>query len=275
MISPRFVLLAGLVLSCAADPAPSDSESSSSTGASPGSTSSTVTADGSSSSSSTAPADSSSSSESGPVVLSIAGVANDFFGMAPIAGAEISLVDEPGFETVSARDGSYVIEGLPAESFHRIRLADSEMFWGAIVPATLEQDPLDDFDLSQVSLAVIDLQESALQQQDPRVMVDPEAAVFIVVLRQNTATGAKVILDPPAPVNTFYAPDANGAPVLNADTILWGIYPVAVIFNLAPADAGTYTVSVTHPERECTVEDPTPPTLARHINLLYVDCPAS
>jgi hypothetical protein len=229
----------------------------------------------SSSSSTTAPADSSSSSDSGPVVLSISGVAQDFFAMAPIAGAEISLVDEPGFETVSARDGSYLIDGLAADSFHRVRLADSEMFWGSVVPATLVQDPLDEFDLSQVSLDVIDIQQTALQEQDPTVVVDQEAAVLLVVLKQNTATGARVIVDPPPPMNTYYAPDASGHPVLNQDTIEWGIYPVAVIFNLAPADAGTYTISAEHPERECTLEDPQPPTFARHINLLYVDCPSA
>jgi hypothetical protein len=46
------------------------------------------------------------------------------------------------------------------------------------------------------------------------------------------------------------------------------------VFNLPPAPEGTYTISVTHPERECTVEDPEPPTFERSINLVYVDCPA-
>ncbi len=264
----------GLVVACSNDSNPGTGESSSSESSSSSTSSTTTTAETSSSSSTDAADTSSSSSESGPVVLSIAGVAQDFFGMAPIVGAEISLVDEPGFETVSAEDGSYLIEGLPADSFHRIRLADTEMFWGAIVPATLEQESLDDFDLSQVSLAVIDLQEGALQDQEPTVVVDETAAAFLVVLRQNTATGAQVSLDPPAPMNTYYAPDADGQPILNQDTIEWGLFPVAVIFNVPPAEAGTYTLSVTHPDRECTVEDPEPPTFARHINLLYVDCPA-
>lgn len=217
---------------------------------------------------------SSSSSESGPSEVSISGKAQDFFAMSPIVHADISLLDERGFDTVSAQDGSYMLTGLMPNSFHRIRLDDNAMYWGAIVPAQLENESLEEFDLSQVSVEVIDIQESALQQQDPTVVVDETMAAFIVVLRQNTATGAQVILDPPLEMNHYYAPDANGQPVLNQDTIEWGIYPVAVIFNLPPADAGTYTVDVMHPERECTVEDPQPPTLAKHINLLYVDCPA-
>jgi hypothetical protein len=252
----------------------SESEESSSSSSTSTSTSTTTSTESSSSSTTVMADSSSSSSESGPVELSISGVAQDFFAAAPIVHADISLLDEPGFDTVSAQGGQYTISGLMPNSFHRIRLKDNAMYWGAIVPATLETESLEDFDLSQVSVDVIDLQEGALQQQDPTVVVDETKAAFLVALNQNTATGATVILDPPPPMNTYYAPDANGQPVLNSDTIEWGIYPVAVIFNLEPADAGTYTLSVTHPERTCTVEDPEPPTFARHINLLYVDCPA-
>lgn len=234
---------------------------------------STTTTGADSSGGGTGTSEGGSSSDTGPTTVSISGVAQDFFAMGPIADAQISLVDEPGFETVSDADGNYLVEGLAPNSFHRIQLAPTDTYWGAIVPAQLEDVDLDDYDLSQVSNDVIDIQVGALQQQDPTVAVDENAAVFLVALRQNTATGATVTIDPPPPAGTYYAPDANGQPVLNQDTIEWGLYPVAVVFNLPPAPAGTYTIDVTHPERQCTVEDPQPPTFARTINLVYADCP--
>ena len=138
--------------------------------------------------------DGSSSSDGGPVVLSISGIARDFFAMAPLVGAELSLLDEPGFETVTDDAGNYVIEGLAPDSFHRIAIAGNDSYWGAVVPARLGSESLDDYDLSQVSNDVIDIQIGALQMQDPMVMVDETAAVFLIALRQNTATGAVVTI---------------------------------------------------------------------------------
>ena len=80
------------------------------------------------------------------------------------------------------------------------------------------------------------------------------------------------MLDPPPPDNTYYAPISATEPVLNLNEINWTVYPVMVFFNLAPSPEGTYTLSATHPDRECTFPDPSPPTFERHINLVYVDC---
>jgi hypothetical protein len=192
--------------------------------------------------------------------------------MGPIGFAQMSLLDEPDSGTVSNSDGTYSIEGLAPGSFHRIRLDGNVNYWGAIVPVQLEDESLDEYDLSQVSTDVIDLQVGALQQQEPTVTVDETAAVVLVAINQNTATGATVTLDPPPAPNTYYAPDADGAPILNSNMIEWGLFPVAIFFNLPPGDEGTYSIEVTHPDRECTVQDPQPPTLERHINLVYVDC---
>ncbi len=242
-------------------------ESSSSTTAPP----TTTTGADTSSSSTTEVAE---SSETGPTTLSVSGVVSDFFLMGPIAFAQISLLDVPGFETAGNTDGTYSIDGLAPGSFQRIRLAGNLDYWGSIVPVALEDESIDDFDLSQVSTMVIDLQAEALRNQDPDVVVDENAAVLLIAINQNTATGATVHLDPPPLPSTYYAPDANGSPVLDQDVIEWGLFPVAIFFNLPPGEAGTYTIDVTHPERECVVEDPQPPTLERHINLVYVDCPS-
>ena len=104
-------------------------------------------------------------------------------------------------------------------------------------------------------------------------MVEDDTAVFLVALNQNLATGATVTLDPPPPLNTYYAPNADGQPILNVNEITWSVYPVAVFFNVPPGPEGTYEITVTHPERECTPDDSQPPTFGRHINLIRVDCP--
>jgi len=271
----RLALILPVVASLACGSKSNDNDEESSTSTADGSTttttstSTTIDPSTSSSSSTTEVAD---SSESGPSTLTVSGVVTDFFAMGPIGFAQLSLLDEEDSETVSNSDGTYAIEGLEPGSFHRIRLDGNVNYWGGIVPVQLEDEALDDYDLSQVSTMVIDLQAEVLQQQEPTVIVDEDASVLLVAINQNTATGATVILDPPPEPNTYYAPNADGAPILNQNLIEWGLFPVAIFFNLPPGDEGTYTIEVTHPDRECTVQDPQPPTLARHINLVYVDC---
>jgi hypothetical protein len=206
--------------------------------------------------------------------VSIGGTIEDYFVMMPIADAQISVLGQAGFETTSDAKGAWTIPGLAPNTFDRFVVAETDTHWGAVVPFQTEELDVDDFELSQVSLDVIDIQIMALQQQDPTVMVEDGTAVFLVALTQNTATGAVVTVDPMPPATNYYAPDPSGQPILGVNEIQWSIYPVAVFYNLQPGPEGTYQISVTHPERECTVEDPEPPTFARHINLIRVDCPA-
>jgi hypothetical protein len=275
----RWALIGLLTASCGDDDGvASESGGSSSTGsASESSTSgsTTVVADASTAGSQ---GDSSSAGESSstgePVTeVRLSGTIEDFFAMAPIADAQISVLDLPGFDTVSDAKGLWEVPGLPVDTFGRFVVADTADYWGAVVPFQTEQLDIEEIELSQVSLDVIDIQIAALQQQDPTVMVEDETAVFLVALLQNTATGAVVTVDPAPDPTTFYAPNAAGQPILGVNEIQWSIYPVAVFYNLVPGPAGDYEITVTHPERECTVEDPQPPTFARHINLIRVDCP--
>ena len=208
-----------------------------------------------------------------PTQVNVGGTLEDFFLMGPIADAQISVLGLPEFMTTSDAEGSWLLEGLPVETSDRFVVADSESYWGAVVPFRTELEDIDDFELSQVSLEVIDIQITALQEQDPTVMVEDDTAVFLVAIIQNTATGAVVTVDPPPAPGTHYAPDAGGQPILNTNEIQWSIYPVAVFFNLQPGPEGDYEITVTHPDRECTVMDPRPPTFGRHINLIPVDCP--
>lgn len=256
------------------DPGASGDGSTGSTGLASGST--TVVADGGSSSGSDGGSSEETTAAPPPTEVDVSGIIQDFFAdgatTAPIAGAEISIYGIPDRSTTSDELGQWSFTGLPVETFDRFVVADTDTYWGAIVPFQTELQDIEEFELSQVSLTVIDLQIQALQAQEPTVMVEDDTAVFLVALNNNTATGAMVEIDPMPEPNTFYALGPTGTPVLNSNEILFSIYPVAVFFNLPPGPEGTYEITVTHPERECEVLDPRPPTLGRHINLVRVDC---
>ncbi|MCA9704827.1 MAG: hypothetical protein KDK70_03125 [Myxococcales bacterium] len=219
-----------------------------------------------------------SSSEGGsstglPTEVAMQGVIQDFVAMQPIVGAEIAVLGQPGLMTTSDARGMWQLSGLAVDTFDRFIVAESTDYWGAVIPFTTGFEDIEDVELSQVSLAGIDIQIGVLQGQDPTVMVEPDTAVLLVAVEQNTATGAVVELEPPPADNAFYAPDAGGQPQLGSNVAEWGFRPLVVFFNLQPGPEGDYRVTVTHPERECTPEDPEPPTFGQHISLIRVDCP--
>jgi len=272
-------LLAGLLLTaCKDDPEPEgDGDGSGSSTGAASSESSTTRMDDvdTTAGDQGASGDEESSSSTGapPTEVSVRGTIEDFFAMGPIADAEISVLGQPTLQTMSDAAGEWEMVGVPVDTFDRFVVADTGDYWGAIVPFQTGLTDLEEFELSQVSLDVIDIQIGVLQRQDPTVMVDEDASVLLVALIQNGAAGAVVEIDPPPPPGTFYAPDAGGQPTLDVNEIQWALYPVAVFFNLPPGPEGTYEITVTHPDRECTPEDAQPPTLPRHINLIRVDCP--
>ena len=277
--SPQLGLLAlALTLGCGDDDGTAGDGSATGTSTGPGTSTgaTTMVADESTAGSQgdTSSGSSSDSTTGEPVTeVSFGGTIEDYFAMMPIADAQISVLGQPGFETTSNAMGEWTIPGLAPNTFDRFVIAETKTHWGAVVPFQAEELDVDDFELSQVSLEVIDIQIMALQQDDPTVMVEPGTSVFLVALIQNTATGAVVTVDPMPPSTNYYAPDASGSPVLGLNEIQWSIYPVAVFYNLQPGPEGTYEITVTHPERECTVLDPQPPTFPQHINLIRVDCP--
>lgn len=273
---------AGLLLAaaCKDDPAPTTGDGDGTSTGDATTTGTTMVADAESTAGDQGMSSGSAESSSGeppPTEVRLGGLIQDYFAMgptmAPIAGAEISVLGLPGFSTVSDAEGRWELAGLPVETFDRFLVTENETYWGAVVPFETGLLDVDDLELSQVSLEVIDIQITALQEQDPTVMVEDDTAVFLVAVLQPTATGALVEVDPPRPSNTYYAPDGTGQPVLGSNEIQLALYPVAVFFNLPPGPEGTYEITVTHPERECTVEDPQPPTFGRHVNLIRVDCP--
>ena len=61
--------------------------------------------------------------------------------------------------------------------------------------------------------------------------------------------------------------------MINTFNIESSLLPVWVAYNQEPSPAGTYSISVDHPERECEVLHPVFPTEARYVTLVDVNCP--
>jgi len=195
--------------------------------------------------------------------------------MSGIAGANVSVKDMPGFETVSDDGGDYSIPGLPpsTEVFFLID-GNESMYWGGIRPAMLPNGDIDDLQLGQVSNALIDTQLEIVTEQDPEIVNDETKSIIIVRLLQPTATGAMVTFDPPRPPSTSYGVNSNNQPVLDSNLIDSSLLPFWVTFNVDPDDVGgAYTITVDHPERECEVLHPVFPTMPRYVTLIDVDCP--
>jgi hypothetical protein len=214
------------------------------------------------------------STETGQAEIVVSGEVTDFFSMSGIGNAEISVIDMPGFETISDPNGLYSIAGMPAstEVFFQID-GNVDTYWGGIRPAWLPAGDIDDLQLGQVANSLIELQLGLLQEQDPTVMADDTKAVIIGRLMQPTATGAVVTFDPPLPPNTSYGVNADNEPVLNGNTIDSSLLPFWVAFNIETDPGGAYTITVTHPERECEIPHPVFPTKGHYVTLIDIDCP--
>jgi hypothetical protein len=212
--------------------------------------------------------------ETGQTEITVAGEVTDFFSMSGIPDAEVSVMNMPGFETISDVNGLYSISGMPpnTEVFFQID-GNVDTYWGGIRPAWLPGTDIDDLQLGQVANSLIDLQLMLLQDMDPTVMADDQQAVIIVRLLQPTATGAMVTFDPPLPPNTSYGVNSDNEPVLNGNTIDSSLLPFWVAFNVIPDPGGAYTITVEHPERECEVLHPVFPTMGHYVTLIDVDCP--
>jgi hypothetical protein len=217
----------------------------------------------------------------GPTEILVGGEVTDFFLMTGIEGANISVKDMPGFETVSGPAGIYEIPGMPPSTEVFFLLDGNEsMYWGGIRPAHLPATDIDDLQLGQISNSLIEGQLELLEPQDPNVMADETKGVIIVRLMQPTAagegSGATVNMVPPPALSSYYSADATmgNAPLLNNDVINSTVLPFWVAFNIEPDDVGgAVTITVDHDTRECTVLHPVFPTRARYVTLVDVDCP--
>ena len=199
----------------------------------------------------------------------------DFLLEMGISDAVITVYDEPGLQTVSDADGNYELGPLPLDPPPIFLIEPNDDYFGSVRPVrTAEVADYDDVRLAQVSRQLIDDQIELLQNQEP-AEADLEQSIIIVRLLHPQAVGATLELDPPPDPDTYYAPDSMARPVLGLSEIQFSLLPVVIYFNIAPADPHTYTFTVTHPTRDCTVTRPDFPTLAGHITLVEVSCPPS
>ncbi len=223
-----------------------------------------------------------SSSSTGPSEVAMAGNIQDFLLGAPIAGASISVYDMPGLEAVSDADGNFSVGPLAPDTEIAFVVApsagdpDEEIpaYVGAIIPDRTGTEDRDDVQLSQVQEATLQMQIDLLMSQMPEEP-DPTQGVVIVRLVNGTTlqTGnVEVTMDPPPAADTYYAPDSNGSPVLNSQTIAFSILPVVVYFNLPDSDPDAITVTATHPVRECSTDHTLFPVLGGHITLVDLSC---
>jgi hypothetical protein len=232
---------------------------------------------GSAEGSSSSGGESSSSGEPPPTEVTAEGEVVDFVNMGnPIADAAITVFDVPGVTATSDAEGLFSIGPLAPDTPAIFVVAPNTDYWGAVIPTAIGSDPLqEDVQLSQIPSAFVDLQIMILQQDQTPAMPNLDQAIVIVRLLNNTAVmeGPTTIDMQPAPApDTFYAPDAEGAPILNQNTIEFSALPVVVFFNVPDFDPGALTIDATHPTRECTVLFPETPTIGQHITLIDIEC---
>lgn len=246
--------------------------STSSTSGGSSSSSTTAQADSSSSDGGSVSADSGSSSTTAPPEVVVAGVVQDLPLFASIPDAAISLLDMPGFETVSDADGMYALAPLPPDTEIFVKVEPTAEHFGSILPLQTPTEDVDNQKLAQVSISTVQMQVDILQPMMP-AEADLTKGIVVVRVLQNTALGAAIEMDPPPPMGTSYSVDSMGSPVLDGNTVESGLLPFVIYFNVEDSAAGDLTITATHPERTCTVLHPAFPTLGGHVTLIDVDCP--
>lgn len=272
----RLALAGALALAACGDDDAGGSGGSSTTDASSSSGGDTTTTTGATTESSSSDAGSasadSSSGTTGPVEVVISGQVQDLPLFTPIADAMISVIDMPGFETVSAADGAYTLAPLPADTEVFIQIEPSADHFGSIIGLQTPDADDDSTDLAQVSTMTVETQVEILQPMMP-AEADLSLAIIVVRLLQPTATGATIDMDPPPVPGTSYSVGADNMPVLDGNSFESGLLPFVVYFNLGDTQPGDITFTGMHPERECNIVHPAFPTLGGYVTLVDLDCP--
>ncbi len=246
----------------------------------PGSTTQDAGSDSASSSSSTTDAADSSSSGSLPDAVAFGGTVRDFLGVLGIAGAEVTI-HGTGTSTTADADGAFTFEDLEPDTPISLVMAplaetkDAPAYAGAVVPERTGTMDRADVDAAMIQQAFIENQIAGLNSQGP-APVDLDQAIIVVTVNNDAiASGTVTIeLDPPPAEGTFYAPDENGAPVLDSAEIGFATLSSAVFFNVPDTVPGDITVTATHETGllTCTVPFPEWPTIGQHITLVSVVC---
>lgn len=221
--------------------------------------------------------DTGSSSSSGEPIpaVTVEGEVLDFIINSPIAGAEISIYEDPAFTAISDISGQFSIDTVLSNTAAWFMVAPSVDYWGSVAAVDLGGGPLQTgVELPQLSREIIDLQMMILAPQMPAAL-DTSQAIVIARLLNATAVmeGNTTIEMIPAPApDTYYAADPDGAPILNQDFIQFAVVPVVIYFNVPDTLPGDIVLSATHPTRVCTVPHPDFPTIGEHVTIVDVEC---
>lgn len=256
---------------------------------SPGSGSSgTTNVDPSTSSSTTDESESSSSSETGvadssstgslPSEVSLGGAVTDFLGILGIEGLSVSLDIDADITVTTDATGAFTFEALvPDTAVNIIIEAQPDgvpAYAASIVPERTGVQDRDDVDATSVQGPFIEAQLNGLAAQKP-VPTDFEQGIVIVRVNPVAIESGTVTLtiDPAPPAGTYYAPNENGAPVLNSTEIGFPTLPAAVMFNVADTESGDITVTAEHSGAlTCTVRHPHWFARGGYITQVAVDC---
>lgn len=221
----------------------------------------------------------SSDSSGDPAGVTVSGIVEDLnpLAMMPIPASEISVFGDDTITATGSAVGEYEIGPVAANQFHSFVVAPTTLYVGSVIPIDVGDGPTqEDEQLAQVSREFIDDQIALLENGmplDPAPDLD-QAIVIVRLLSSNVlAEGTVAANMSPAPAaGTFYAPDDQGAPVLDSNEMGFAFLPVVVFFNIAPDDPGAYSFTFDHPNATCDVVYPDFPTLGDHITLVDVRC---
>ena len=221
--------------------------------------------------------DSSSGSSGDPAGVTISGLVEDLnpLAMMPIPASEISVFGDDTITATASAIGEYEIGPVAANQFHSLVVAPTELYVGSVIPIDVGEGPTqEDEQLAQVSREFIDDQIALLEDMMPAMPDLDQSIVIVRPLSSNVLQDGNVAvtMDPAPEAGTFYAPDFEGAPVLDSNELEFAFLPVVVYFNIAPADPGTYSFTFDHPTATCDVVYPEFATLGDHISLVDVRC---
>lgn len=216
------------------------------------------------------------STGSAPVEVTVEGEVADLVPPSlPIPDAVIGVYGDDTLTATSNAGGLYSIGPFAPDMWATMVLEPSTEYQGSVIAVNIGNAPEQEDQLAQIGRATIVDQIDGLESQMP-ADVDLSQAIIIVRLITpfviNEGGPVRVTMDPPPVPDTYYAPDASFAPVLNSSELAFAGLPVVVYFNVVPDEPGAYSFTFEHDTSICTSVYDELPTLGDHVTLINVTC---
>jgi hypothetical protein len=187
----------------------------------------------------------------------------------PLAGVRVQVHGLSDATGITDEAGRFEIHGVPEGETVYLAASPSSEFVGTVVGVDVRFASIDDIEIIQLSKLQIAQQMMTLQEADPELEFDDSRGHVVLV---SDTLGATATLDPLPDDADVYALDASGVPELGTSVFRFFPFPLVVFLNLELADPEKIRLGATHPTQACTVDFPTPPTLANHLTWLGVRC---